>query len=60
MVVVWLINPPVAVIVTFDVPVVTMLDAVSVNRLVPGGGVCAKCRGHAARKAACAQRITAV
>jgi hypothetical protein len=35
MVVVWLIDPLVPVIVTVDVPVVAVLDAVSVNTLVP-------------------------
>ncbi len=35
MVVVWLINPAVAMTVTFVVPEVTVLDAVSVSRLAP-------------------------
>ena len=35
MVFVWLINPQVAMTVTFDVPEVTVLEAVSVSRLAP-------------------------
>jgi hypothetical protein len=37
MVVVWLSNPHVAVMVTFDVPEVTVLEAVSVSVLAPPG-----------------------